>query len=67
MKPLFIRSNFISLSSRTCSIAFASSSVSKGLIRSAPSPTTSGMEDTLDVIVGVPQQIASRAGSPKPS
>ena len=38
-----------------------------GLIISPSSPTTSGNEEVLEVITGMPHCIASRAGKPKPS
>ena len=40
---------------------------SYGSMSSAASPTTSGSDDTLEVMTGVPLAIASSGGSPKPS
>ena len=38
-----------------------------GSTRIAASPTTSGSDETFDVITGVPLAIASSGGSPNPS
>ena len=40
---------------------------SYGLTRTAPSPTTSGSEETLDTTTGVPLAMASSGGRPNPS
>ena len=41
--------------------------IRSGSISSAASPTTSGSDETFEVITGVPLAIASSGGSPKPS
>jgi hypothetical protein len=51
----------------TVSIAAVISAILYGLIIKALEPATSGIEETLEVITGVPQAIASRTGKPKPS
>ena len=54
-----------SLSTPTSDSVRASTSV--GSTSSPASPATSGREEVLDVITGVPQAIASSTGSPNPS
>ena len=52
---------------RRDSIAFAISRTERGFTPSAASPATSGTDEVLDATVGIPRDIASRTGSPKPS
>ena len=57
-----------SASSRsTRAIASAIAPAFIGSMSSAASPTTSGSDDTFDVMTGVPAAIASSGGRPKPS
>ena len=51
----------------TFSIASSMASTDNGSKYNAASPPTSGRDDAFDYITGVPQLMASKGGSPKPS
>src|SRR5699024_8219275 len=65
--PFSTSSLYNFLSAKTSSIVLANSISSLGLNINAASPTTSGNEDELEHITGVPQAIDSKTGIPKPS
>ena len=48
-------------------MAAAIAEISVGFTSMAASAATSGMDDVSDVITGVPHDIASKIGKPKPS
>src|SRR3989344_3188851 len=52
---------------RIVSIALAMAEILYGLISRAPSPATSGIDEVAEVTTGIPQDIASNTGRPKPS
>ena len=48
-------------------MAFEMSLMSSGFTKIAALPATSGIEETLDVMMGTSQFMASKSGIPKPS
>lgn len=59
--------SLIACSLKMLRIAIAVSDTLFGLTNNPQLPTTSGSDDRLETITGVPQAIASRGGNPNPS
>ena len=67
-RPLRTISDRLSASPETARIAWLTCTASVGShTNNAASPTTSGIEEVLALMTGVPHAMASRAVSPKPS